>query len=144
MFKPFWSNRFSVRFLVTRLTFPLPPATFHQALNGPAIADLAAITPSSTDQGRGLYYVSILPGTATIITLSSYTYTDKYLPSDPMYTWLKDVLARVDRVKTPWLIVQMHSGLYTTGDQHFMEASCMQVLYEPLFRLYNVDIVFNG
>lgn len=60
-----------------------------------------------------------------------------------MYTWLKDVLARVDRVKTPWLIVQMHSGLYTTGG-HFMEASCMQVLYEPLFRLYNVDIVFNG
>ena len=62
---------------------------------------MAAITPDDTDQGRGLYYVSVLPGTATIITLSSYTYNDEYLPSDPMFGWLKNVLARVDRVKTP-------------------------------------------
>lgn len=53
------------------------------------------------------------------------------------------MLSRVNRVKTPWLIVQLHSGWYTLSN-HWQETECMRQLYEPLLRLYSVDIVFNG
>ena len=93
--------------------------TLPQALHGPSVADLAATTPADPNQGRGLYFVSELPGVATVITLSSYTYTDQALPSDPQYQWLLGVLARVNRIKTPWLVVRSHAGMYTTGEQAY-------------------------
>ena len=102
-----------------RCADPIPPFCLHQALHGPAVADLAATTPADPNQGRGLYFVSELPGVATLITLSSYTYTDQALPSDPQYQWLLGVLARVNRVKTPWLVVRAHAGMYTTGEQAY-------------------------
>lgn len=33
--------------------------------------------------------------------------------------------------------------MYTTSD-HWLEVECMRQLYEPLFLVYSVDLVFNG
>lgn len=112
----FNNNLFFTRFANFLARYPVPQ-TRQQALHGPAVADLAATTPADADQGRGLYFVSELPGVATIITLSSYTYTDTFTASDPMFVWFKQVLSRVNRVKTPWLVVRAHAGVYNTGQQ---------------------------
>lgn len=86
-------NGYSNTYFFTRFGNYLPrypaPQTTAQALYGPAVSDLQAIKVGDADQGRGLYYVSELPGVATIITMSSYTYTDTYTTADPMYKWLK-------------------------------------------------------
>ena len=86
----------------------------------------------------------MLPGVATVVTLSTYTFTDTFTASDPMYQWLRRELAAVDRESTPWLIVQMHVGFYSTSLVHSYEAECMRQAYEPLFKEFGVDIVFNG
>jgi len=119
------------------------PQTDAQALHGPTAADLAPITPG-TDEGRGLFYATEVPGVATIISLSTYTFTDTYTASDPQYQWLAAKLAAVDRVKTPWLVIQMHASFYSTALPHAMETECMRQLYEPLFNDYGVDLVFSG
>lgn len=136
------TTRFFTRFANYLSRYP-NPSTAAIANAGPTAADLAATTPASADQGRGLYYVSEIPGAATIITLSTYNFDDTYTATDKQYVWLKSVLARVDRAKTPWLIVQMHTGFYSLAN-HWGEAECMRTLYEPLFRAYSVDLVFNG
>lgn len=111
----FANDRFFTRFANYLARYP-NPSTAAVAKHGPSVADLAATTPASADQGRGLYYVSEIPAVATIITLSTYNYDDTYTATDKQYVWLKSVLARVDRAKTPWLIVQMHTGFYSLGE----------------------------
>ena len=115
-----------------------------KALHGPSLADLAATTPSDPDQGRGLYYSTVLPGVATVVSLSTYTFTDSFSASDPMFQWLRRELAAVDREQTPWLIVQMHASFYSTSLVHSYEVECMRQAYEPLFREFGVDLVFSG
>ena len=115
-----------------------------KALHGPSVADLAATTPSDPDQGRGLYYSTVLPGVATVVSLSTYTFTDSFSASDPMFQWLRRELAAVDRASTPWLIVQMHASFYSTSLLHSYEVECMRQAYEPLFREFGVDLVFSG
>lgn len=120
------------------------PQTEQQALNGPSVADLAATTPSDANQGRNLWYSTVIPGVATQISLSTYTFTDTFTPADPQYQWLQATLAAVDREKTPWIVVQMHASFYSTWLAHAYEVECMRAAYEPLFREYGVDIVWSG
>ena len=112
-----------------------------QALHGPSVADLEAITPSDSDQGRGLYSATVVPGALTLISLSTYNFDDKYTTEDKQYQWLEKELAAVDRNNTPWVIVQKHVSFYSTSLKHGFEAECMRQLYEPLYRKYGVDIV---
>jgi acid phosphatase type 7 len=137
-----WNNNlFFTRFTQFLARYPLPQ-TAAIARNGPTAADLGPITPT-TNQGKGMYYVTEVPGVATIVVLSVYTYSDQYLPTDEQYQWALDVFSKVDRAKTPWLIVAMHAGFYTTS-QMFLQMECMRILYEPLFRAFSVDVIFSG
>lgn len=61
-----------------------------------------------------------------------------------MYSWLRAELSAVDRASTPWLVVQMHAGFYSTALVHSYEAECMRQAYEPLFREFGVDLVLSG
>ncbi|KAG9135099.1 hypothetical protein Leryth_011592 [Lithospermum erythrorhizon] len=58
--------------------------------------------------------------------------------------WIEEELPRVDRKKTPWLIVLLHSPWYNSYNYHYMEGESMRVMYEPLFVRYKVDMVFSG
>lgn len=62
----------------------------------------------------------------------------------PQWIWLKNELKKVDREKTPWLIVLMHAPMYNSNDAHYMEGESMRAAFERWFVKYKVDIIFAG
>ncbi|KAB5534811.1 hypothetical protein DKX38_017897 [Salix brachista] len=87
-----------------------------------------------------LYYSFEVAG-AHIIMLGSYTDYDEY--SD-QYNWLKADLAKVDRNKTPWLLVLFHVPWYNSNEAHQNEGDWMMAAMEPLLYAAGVDIVLAG
>ncbi|KAJ6708797.1 FE(3+)-ZN(2+) PURPLE ACID PHOSPHATASE 12 [Salix koriyanagi] len=87
-----------------------------------------------------LWY-SIKRASTYIIVMSSYSAYGKYTPQ---YRWLEKELPKVNRSETPWLIVLMHSPMYNSYVNHYMEGETMRVMYEPWFVENKVDIVFAG
>ncbi|KAL2331470.1 hypothetical protein Fmac_019051 [Flemingia macrophylla] len=87
------------------------------------------------------FWYSIKMASAHIIVLSSYSAYGKYTPQ---YEWIKAELPKVDRTKTPWLIVLMHSPWYNSYNYHYMEGESMRVAFEPWFVKYKIDVVFAG
>jgi len=70
-------------------------------------------------------------------------YAQVVTPESAMYKWLENDLAKVDRHKTPWVIVHLHRPLYClqdTKDCNF-EAQVLRKGLEELFVKYHVDIV---
>ena len=68
-------------------------------------------------------------------------FTVKYTPQ---WMWLREEFKRVDREKTPWLIVLMHVPIYNSNEAHFMEGESMRSVYESWFVHYKVDVIFAG
>lgn len=62
----------------------------------------------------------------------------------PQWMWLKEELKRVQREKTPWLIVFMHVPIYNSNFAHYMEGESMRAVFESWFIEYKVDFVFAG
>lgn len=62
----------------------------------------------------------------------------------PQWMWLEQELKRVNREKTPWLIVLMHVPMYNSNEAHFMEGESMRAVFESWFIRYRVDVVFAG
>jgi len=58
--------------------------------------------------------------------------------------WFQEELKRVDREKTPWLIVLMHIPLYNSNGAHYMEGESMRSVFESWFIKYKVDVIFAG
>ncbi|XP_062018042.1 purple acid phosphatase 18-like isoform X2 [Rosa rugosa] len=87
-----------------------------------------------------LYYSFEVAG-AHIIMLGSYTDYDEY--SD-QYKWLKADLSKVDRQKTPWLLVLFHVPWYNSNKAHQGEGDSMMAAMEPLLYAASADIVFAG
>ena len=50
----------------------------------------------------------------------------------------------MNRTETPWLIVLMHSPIYSSYVTHYMEGEPVRVMYEKWFVEYKVDVVFAG
>lgn len=75
--------------------------------------------------------------TALVLDILAVKYT-------PQYKWLAEEFERVDRDKTPWLIVLMHVPIYNSNEAHFMEGESMRTVYESWFIKYKVDMVFAG
>ena len=75
-------------------------------------------------------------------TFSRYAATG---PGSSQFEWLKRDLAKVDRTKTPWLIVMQHTPWYTSNAHHPMtEGAPMRAAMEPLFLSAGVDLVLTG
>lgn len=62
----------------------------------------------------------------------------------PQWRWLAEELKRVDRKKTPWLIVLMHVPIYNSNEAHFMEGESLRAVFESWFVKYKVDVIFAG
>lgn len=62
----------------------------------------------------------------------------------PQWHWLSEELKRVDREKTPWLIVLMHVPIYNSNEAHFMEGESMRAVFEEWFVEHKVDVIFAG
>lgn len=62
----------------------------------------------------------------------------------PQWRWLREELTRVDRDKTPWLIVLMHAPIYNSNLAHYMEGESMRTVFESWFVRFKVDLIFAG
>ncbi|XP_022886207.1 bifunctional purple acid phosphatase 26-like isoform X2 [Olea europaea var. sylvestris] len=98
-------------------------------------------TPYPSSRSSSPLWYAVRRASAHIIVLSSYSPFVKYTPQ---WRWLAEEMKRVDREKTPWLIVLMHVPMYNSNDAHFMEGESMRVVFESWFCQYKVDIVFAG
>ncbi|CAI9100872.1 OLC1v1038058C1 [Oldenlandia corymbosa var. corymbosa] len=98
-------------------------------------------TPYLASKSSSPLWYAIRRASAHIIVLSSYSPFVKYTPQ---WRWLAEEFKRVDRKKTPWLIVLMHAPIYNSNAAHFMEGESMRVAFESWFVKYKVDVVFAG
>ncbi|XP_021892932.1 purple acid phosphatase 18 [Carica papaya] len=87
-----------------------------------------------------LYYSFEVAG-VHVIMLGSYTDYDEY---SNQYNWLKGDLAKVDRERTPWLIVLFHVPWYNSNKAHQGEGDEMMAIMEPLLYAASADIVLAG
>lgn len=87
-----------------------------------------------------LYYSFEVAGVHAIM-LGSYADYDEY--SD-QYSWLKADLLKVDRERTPWLLVLFHVPWYNSNTAHQREGDRMMAAMEPLIYAAGADIVLAG
>ncbi|XP_051133896.1 purple acid phosphatase 18-like [Andrographis paniculata] len=87
-----------------------------------------------------LYYSFEVAG-VHVVMLGAYTDYDE---QSDQYTWLKSDLAKVDRVKTPWLLALFHVPWYNSNKAHQCEGDDMKAAMEPLLRAAGVDVVIAG
>lgn len=73
------------------------------------------------------------------------SYTD-FGPGSNQYRWLESDLKKVDRSKTPWLIVIIHAPWYNSNVDHQGEKQSvdMKESMEGLLYEARVDVVFAG
>ncbi|XP_010907143.1 purple acid phosphatase 22 isoform X2 [Elaeis guineensis] len=88
-----------------------------------------------------LYYSFDVAGAIHVIMLGSYTDFDS---KSDQYKWLVKDLAKVDRGKTPWLIVLLHAPWYNTNTAHQGEGEAMRKAMESLLYNARVDAIFVG
>ncbi|MBA0723012.1 hypothetical protein Golax_003633 [Gossypium laxum] len=98
-------------------------------------------TPHLASRSNNPLWYAIRRASAHIIVLSSYSPHVKYTPQ---WLWLRDELKRVDRKKTPWLIILMHVPIYNSNQAHFMEGESMRAVFEIWFVRHRVDFIFAG
>lgn len=91
----------------------------------------------------GNAYYSFDYGMVKTIVLSSYSFSNE---ASLQYKWLLNELKSIDRKKTPWVIVMMHTQFYTTFSTHVgeKETTVMRESMESLFVKYRVNLVFSG
>ncbi|EFN56155.1 hypothetical protein CHLNCDRAFT_144837 [Chlorella variabilis] len=90
-------------------------------------------------QPSSAYYSLDLPGIAHIIPWGNHS---------AQVRWLRKDLAKVDRGRTPWLIVIFHVPPYHTYNTHYkarpVESDTFMTVVEDIFYEHQVDLVFNG
>eukprot|EP01018_Ginkgo_biloba_P012855 Gb_31163 [translate_table: standard] len=87
-----------------------------------------------------LYYSFDVAG-VHIIMLGSYI---DYEKNSDQYEWLQADLSRVNRSRTPWLMVMFHVPWYNTNAAHQGEGDDMMAAMEPLLYAAKVDVAFAG
>lgn len=91
----------------------------------------------------GNAYYSFDYGPAKHIVVSAYSSME---PDSPQYIWLKRELELVDRRSRPWLLVSIHTPIYSSYavHKHDPQVSAAQKHLEPLFVKHHVNVVFTG
>ena len=87
-----------------------------------------------------LFY-SFEVGAMHVIVLSAFS---DYSAASTQTFFLKSDLAKVNRTRTPWLLVGFHAPWYNANTQHFLQVDDMRVEYEPLFLAARVNVVMVG
>ncbi|CAM6104101.1 unnamed protein product [Calypogeia fissa] len=100
-------------------------------------------TGSSAPATRNLYY-SLSVGVVHFLYFSTET---NFLSGSEQHTFMEEDLQKVDRQKTPFVIVLGHRPMYTTdldtGSTYLFKDKMIENL-EPLFIKYNVNLVLWG
>jgi predicted phosphodiesterase len=92
----------------------------------------------------GRRYYSFTKGGTTVLGIGEtdveFFVLDSTYVTPEQIQWLKGAL---ERSKAKWKIAYFHHPIYSSGEKHGSEED-LQVLVEPLFLQYGVDIVFSG
>ena len=81
-------------------------------------------------------------GPVHVIVLNSYAASSN---TSVQYRWLEMYLSsRVNRARTPWVVVMIHASLYHSNTIHWKEGELLRVAMEPLLYQWGVDIVLSG
>ncbi|RLN01127.1 purple acid phosphatase 22-like isoform X2 [Panicum miliaceum] len=89
-----------------------------------------------------LYYsLDAAGGAAHVVMLGSYA---AFGEGSEQHRWLEADLARVDRRRTPWLLVLLHAPWYNTNQAHQGEGERMRLAMERMLYEARVDVVFAG
>ncbi|KAK9755643.1 hypothetical protein RND81_01G040500 [Saponaria officinalis] len=90
-----------------------------------------------------LYYSFDVASVVHVIMLGSYT---DFNPGSSQYTWLEGDLKKIDRKRTPWVIVLFHAPWYNSNKAHQGEKESIGMKNAMEQLLYNarVDVVFVG
>ncbi|KAL8140544.1 hypothetical protein V2J09_006565 [Rumex salicifolius] len=89
-----------------------------------------------------LYYsFDVAGGSVHVIMLGSYV---DYTIGSHQYKWLKNDLARVERSRTPWIFVLLHTPWYNSNQAHQGDGEAMRKAMEELLYKARVDVVFSG
>jgi hypothetical protein len=96
-----------------------------------------------THYNYGNAFYTYQHGLAQIVVLSSFSHTDV---GSPQHTWLDDVLDRIDRTITPWLIVTFHAPWYTTFQGHNNETAALRskAAMEDMLYAAGVNFIVSG
>lgn len=87
-----------------------------------------------------LYYSFDVVG-SHIIMLGSYADFDR---DSDQYKWLANDLAKINRSRTPWVVVLLHAPWYNSNLAHQGEGESMRVAMEEMLYKSRVDVVFSG
>ncbi|KAL5740080.1 hypothetical protein ACOSQ2_029260 [Xanthoceras sorbifolium] len=92
--------------------------------------------------GSNLYYSFDVAG-VHVIMLGSYTDFDQ---NSDQYKWLEADLKKIDRGRTPWIVVLIHAPWYNSNTAHQgeHEADAMKAAMEGMLYQARVDFVFAG
>ncbi|XP_056691106.1 probable purple acid phosphatase 20 isoform X2 [Spinacia oleracea] len=90
-----------------------------------------------------LYYSFDVASEVHVIMLGSYT---DFGQGSSQYIWLESDLNKVDRKKTPWVVVLVHAPWYSSNKAHSgeYESVGMRKAMEQLLYHGKVDLVFSG
>lgn len=91
-----------------------------------------------------LYYsFDVAGGGVHVIMLGSYA---DFEPGSSQYKWLQGDLKKVDRGKTPWVVVLIHAPWYNSNTAHQGESESVDMKEDMEELLYQarVDVVFAG
>lgn len=81
-------------------------------------------------------------GPVHVIALNAYADSNN---NSLQFRWVADYLeTKVNRDRTPWVVVMVHAAWYCSNTVHWKEAEKMRVSMEPLLYSYGVDIVLSG
>lgn len=78
-----------------------------------------------------------------VIMLGSYA---DFHPASDQYAWLQSDLGKIDRTRTPWVVVLIHAPWYNSNSAHQGEKESVDMKEAMELLLYHarVDIVFAG
>jgi len=99
--------------------------------------------PSERSGGNSVFWHSYDFGSLHTVVLSS---EHDCSDGSRQKAWLTQDLAKVDRTRTPWLVVELHRPMYNnenySGDYNV--AVAFQAAFEDVLVEYNVDLVLAG
>lgn len=118
----------------------------HEVVNG--LENFANFLPrygwpsTHGDWSGSSFWYSFESGLAHTITLCSYC---DYSVGSLQSQWLLADLDRVDRTRTPWLIVNMHVPFYSSNGHHnSYESDRMKASMESMLYAHKVDVILSG
>ncbi|WOL01606.1 putative purple acid phosphatase 20 [Canna indica] len=118
------------------LIHPKPFVAYNARWRMPYDADPA------TASGSNLFYsFDVASDAVHVVMLGSYA---DFGPDSDQYKWLAADLSRIDRRRTPWVVVLIHAPWYNSNSAHQGEGEDMRKAMEALLYGARVDIVFAG